>query len=146
MITESAPKGQWIDYVSSLIGISNLTRMSWIDIPRQGLMMSTLHAIADALDLAVTDMAEYLPVSSRTLQRYKPDQVLTKEISDRLLQIAKVYAIATDVFEDKENAVQWLKQKNIALGNIKPLELLDTHAGVEMVLQELGRIRYGVYA
>jgi putative toxin-antitoxin system antitoxin component (TIGR02293 family) len=82
------------------------------------------------------------------LQRYEQQDIecLPKELSDRMLQVAKVYARAVEVFEDEQRALEWLQAPIVALGGRIPVSLLDTSTGVDLVLTELGRIEYGVFA
>lgn len=117
-----------------------------MEITRQGLTREAVDLIADVLDLSIGELTKYLHVSERTLQRYKPDQELSAELSDRLIQLAKVYAKAVDVFEDEQIAVKWLKQPNRALGDTIPMEYLDNSSGIEIILDELIRIEHGVFA
>jgi putative toxin-antitoxin system antitoxin component (TIGR02293 family) len=65
--------------------------------------------------------------------------------SDRLNRLAKIEARAVEVFEDEEIAANWLKAPNRVLGE-KPISLLDTEAGTDMVERVLTRIEYGVYS
>lgn len=117
-----------------------------MQVTRRGLLRSAVDSIAEVLDLSTSELASYLHISERTLQRYSADKELSPELSDRLIQIAKVYARAIDVFESEKNAVAWLKHSNRALGDIAPIEYLDNSSGVEIVLDELTRIEYGVVA
>lgn len=58
----------------------------------------------------------------------------------------KVYKRAVEVFGGEEKALRWMEYPSVALGNIAPLELLNTSAGVQMLLDELGRIEHGIFA
>ncbi|MEO1340711.1 MAG: antitoxin Xre/MbcA/ParS toxin-binding domain-containing protein [Cyanobacteria bacterium J06635_13] len=122
------------------------TSFDLIDLARQGLYRSALDSLAQLLQLSAKDLVQYLHISERTLQRYDRNKKLSPELSDHLIQIAKVYIKAVEVFEDSENAVQWLKYPSQALGIVTPLSCLDTYSGIELVLDELGRLEYGVYA
>lgn len=113
---------------------------------RQGLRKTAMDALAERLECSTQDLVAYLPISARTLQRYNLDTQLSTELSDRIIQIAKVYARAVEVFGDRNKAVAWLKYPNHALGGVTPLSCLDNFSGIEIVLDELGRIEYGVYA
>jgi putative toxin-antitoxin system antitoxin component (TIGR02293 family) len=53
---------------------------------------------------------------------------------------------ATDVFGSQEEAEQWLERPGIGLDQRRPIDLLATPAGVELVEQYLTRLAYGVYA
>ena len=119
-----------------------------IEAIRHGLPKRALERLATALRVKVLDLENILPVSRRTLQRYEQQDVkfLPKELSDHMLQIDKVYTRAVEIFEDEERALAWLKAPIVALGGRIPMSLLDTSAGVDVVLTELGRIEYGVFA
>ena len=119
-----------------------------IETIRQGLPTQALERLAKALRVKVLDLEHILPVSRRTLQRYEQQNVkcLPKALSDHMLQVATVYARAVEVFEDEERALVWLQAPIVALGGRIPMGLLDTSTGVNVVLTELGRIEYGVFA
>jgi putative toxin-antitoxin system antitoxin component (TIGR02293 family) len=61
-------------------------------------------------------------------------------------RLARIIALAKEVFESEATAKDWLNRPNRALGGTKPLELLDTDAGVEQVVDLLNRIDYVVYS
>jgi len=60
------------------------------------------------------------------------------------MMIGTVVARCTELFQSNEKASRWLKSTILALGNSRPLDLLDTTAGATMVLNLLGRIEHGV--
>ena len=117
-----------------------------IEAIRKGLKRETVDYVARVLEVNASEMSRFLHVSPRTLHRYKPGEVLSPDTSDHLVQVYRVYMRALDVFNDDKKALRWLKYPSLALGNISPFELLDTSAGVEMVLDELGRIEHGIFA
>jgi len=49
------------------------------------------------------------------------------------------------VFGDQAAAENWLAKPAMALDERRPVDLLSSPAGVEMVEQLLGRLEYGVY-
>ena len=128
------------------IGLNIITRtpLELVRVARQGIPRKAVDTLANNLNMTVSELSKYLHVSERTLHRYPAAKVLPPDLSDRVLQIAKIYARCLEVFEDNNNAANWLKQSNIAFGKIPPVELLDTSTGIEMVFDELGRIEYGV--
>ena len=122
------------------------TPLDLVEVARHGIPKKSINFLANCLHITIPELTQHLHVSERTLQRYDPEKLLSSALSDHLLQIAKVYARTLEVFEDTEDTASWLKQTNIALGNTAPIELLDTSSGIEMVLDELTRIEYGVFA
>lgn len=138
--------------LAKILGLKNLKSedpMTIIRITRAGLPNKSIRSLAAALDLRSVDMAEILSISSRTIQRYEekgPGEPLTAEVSDHMVQVSKVLAKATEVFEDAALAKEWLKEPIPALGGRTPLSLLDTSTGIELVMTELVRTEYGVFS
>ena len=88
------------------------------------------------------EVSTWLHTSTRTLQR---SENLSPEVSDRLAQLIRVYCRCNEIFKDNGKVSTWLTTANYALGGVAPTALLDTISGMEMVLDELGRIEYGVF-
>ncbi|MBX3566827.1 MAG: DUF2384 domain-containing protein [Rhizobiaceae bacterium] len=86
-------------------------------------------------------------MSLRTFQRRKDPSSppLSREQSGRTWKFAEILARAIDIFGSSEEAERWLDQPAMGLDGMRPIDLLETPAGVEMVEQHLGRLRYGVY-
>lgn len=87
-------------------------------------------------------------MSLRTWQRRKdaPAKPLSQEQSGRAWKFAEILAKATDVFGSQVEAEQWLERPAIGLDQRRPIDLLSTPAGVELVEDHLERLEYGVYA
>jgi putative toxin-antitoxin system antitoxin component (TIGR02293 family) len=92
--------------------------------------------------------AKAIGMSLRTYQRHTSTaaKTLSPEESGRTWKLAEVLAKATAVFESKKKAEQWLEQPATGLNQRKPIDLLATPAGVELVDDFLVRLEYGVYA
>ncbi|MFQ5855411.1 MAG: antitoxin Xre/MbcA/ParS toxin-binding domain-containing protein [Anaerolineae bacterium] len=121
-------------------------RMDLIELSRQGVTKDALMHLAKYLSFTLRQMAELLPVTERTIQRYAPQDPFNSVVSEQILQIAEVAARGTEVFDDKDKFRDWMNHPNKALANRTPLSLLSSRFGVEMVLDELGRIEYGVFS
>ncbi|WP_305045040.1 type II RES/Xre toxin-antitoxin system antitoxin [Geoalkalibacter sp.] len=135
--------------IGAILGMKNLgeSPLDMVQAVRRGLPYQSLAKVAEALDLSTNQLAQYLPVTARTLQRYqKEKQKLDRDLSDHLLQIARVFARCREVMEDGDRARRWLQTPSLPLGQVTPLSLLDTFTGVEMVMDELGRIEHGLVA
>ena len=92
--------------------------------------------------------AKAVGMSLRTYQRHTSTAAkqLSPEQSGRTWKLAEVLAKATAVFGAKEQAEQWLERPAMGLNQRKPIDLLATPAGVELVEDFLVRLEYGVYA
>ncbi len=121
-------------------------RLDMVELGSSGITKQALLNLAKYLAIPPGRLAELLPVSERTLQRYTPKKHFDRSVSEQILRIAEVAAKGTDVFGDKEQFLKWMKSENKAFGNRTPVSLLISTFGVEMVLDELGRIEYGVFS
>lgn len=119
-------------------------RQDLIALGHHGVTKGALLNLAKYLSFSMNQIAELLPITERTLQRYTRGQHFNRAVSEQILQIAEVVAKGIEVFEDKNNFLTWMQQPNVALGNRPPVSLLSSRFGTEMVLDELGRIEHGV--
>lgn len=107
------------------------------------------HLVRHLRVLHKTDSLEKaVGMSVRTYQRRKdaPSKPLSQEQSGRAWKFAEILAKAIDVFGSQEDAEQWLERPAIGLDQRRPIDLLSTPAGLELVEDYLVRLEYGVYA
>jgi putative toxin-antitoxin system antitoxin component (TIGR02293 family) len=92
--------------------------------------------------------ARAIGMSHRTYQRHTAENIrqLSSEQSGRAWKLAEILAKATAIFGSKDEAERWLEGPAIGLDQRKPIDLLATPAGVEIVEDFLARLEYGVYA
>jgi len=86
-------------------------------------------------------------ISPRTFARLKaaPSRRMAADQSDRVWRTARVLGRAIAAFGARKAAEEWLDRPARALGGRRPLDLMSTSAGLELVSDALGRIEYGVY-
>ena len=114
---------------------------------RDGLPAQVLDVLSEQLSLTRTAVAQALGISARTLSRRTSEMsTLTAGESDRAVRLARIVAQARETLGTREKAARWLITPNRAMGGERPLERLDTDAGVESVATVLGRIAYGVFS
>lgn len=119
-------------------------RQDLIWLSDHGVTKDALLNLTKYMCFSLNQIAELLPISGRTIQRYSRSKHFSRPVSEQILQIAEVAAKGVQVFEDKNNFLAWMKQRNVALGGKSPHSLLSTRFGTQMVLDELGRIEHGV--
>jgi putative toxin-antitoxin system antitoxin component (TIGR02293 family) len=118
----------------------------YISVIRDGLPMRSLDAMMEVTGLNVYDMAKILDTSDRTLRRHDAETLLSREHSERLLEMARLYSRGADVFGSQEVFNEWMDSEVPALGGARPKSFLDTSLGIQLLLAELGRIEHGVFA
>ncbi len=136
---------------------------------KKGLPWGVISYIKAAFNLPDDVIAQIIGVSPRTIaRRRKSIKVPIKKIgavseksrkkntslvaserlspveSDRVYRFARIIALAEDVFEDKDEALEWLKSPQYGLGGRLPFDMLQTDAGACEVEELLIRIDYGV--
>ena len=122
------------------------SRMDLIELSNKGVTKDALLHLANYLCFSMNQMAELLSFTKGTIRRYASKKHLNRVISEQILQIAEVAAKGSEVFESKEKFLAWMKCPNKALSNKTPVSLLGSKFGGDMVLDELGRIEYGVFS
>ncbi len=91
--------------------------------------------------------AKAIGMSQRTYQRHlsEASKPLSPEQTARTWKLAEIVAKATSVLGSQEEAEQWLEKPAIGLNQRRPIDLLATPAGTELVEDFLVRLEYGVY-
>jgi putative toxin-antitoxin system antitoxin component (TIGR02293 family) len=123
-----------------------LGKWDLIDEVERGLPTRSYSVIATALDLTPDEEDRLLQVSLRTRARWKKRKRLDPAISDRLVRLARIFALAIEVLESQEHAVAWLREPSDALGGRTPLEVVTTDVGAERVTTMLYQMEHGIYA
>ncbi len=129
---------------SNIDGVIN--KHQYISLIRQGVPMQTLLHLIKTTDISASEIASILHTSERTLRRYTNDTLLNPEQSERIIELARLFSRGSEVFGSLDNFKTWMNSTIVALGNIKPKELLDTSLGIEILQEELGRIEHGIFA
>jgi putative toxin-antitoxin system antitoxin component (TIGR02293 family) len=109
-------------------------------LPVRALTSLTKHGIVEQEIYALV-----LPRRTLTHRRAK-HQLLTREESDRVVRLARITALAEQVFGDEAKASRWLRQPKRRFGLSTPLDLLATEAGARLVEEMLYQIDDGMVA
>jgi putative toxin-antitoxin system antitoxin component (TIGR02293 family) len=142
--------------VSKLLGGARVlsTRVDTVldahELIKRGLPASALDHLVDTLVFIgkADSLEKAVGMSVRTYQRRKdaPSKPLSQEQGGRTWKFAEILSKATDVFGSQAEAEQWLERPAIGLDQHRPIDLLSTPAGVQLVQEHLTRLEYGVYA
>jgi len=65
-------------------------------------------------------------------------------VTEKVLEIEEVYRHGLEAFG--ESFYQWMNTENIGLGGVAPKTLLNNSFGIRLLLDEIGRLEYGVLA
>jgi putative toxin-antitoxin system antitoxin component (TIGR02293 family) len=114
---------------------------------REGLPYPLFARFSAETPFTAAEWAAYLHLSERTIQRYKKEQsTFEPPQTERILEIILLCNQGEQVFGQKEKFNTWLNAESVALGNVKPKELLDSSFGINLLKDELIKIEHGVLA
>jgi putative toxin-antitoxin system antitoxin component (TIGR02293 family) len=118
----------------------------WRAIRQRPLKKRHVILISNKLGLQQKDTAELIGVSVRTYQRQRRTANITSAASENVLKLAELFEIGLTTFDnDEESFLTWLNASIPALNNEKPITLLSSNLGIELVKDELLRIEHGIY-
>ena len=116
----------------------------------RGLPAEALARLIENLVVLQADRAleKAIGMSLRTVQRRTsaPARQLTPEQSGRTWKFAETLAKAIQAFGSQKAAEEWLERPATGLDRQRPIDLLATPKGTEIVETFLDRINHGVYA
>ncbi len=118
-----------------------------VHVSRRGVDPKFVIDLMELYHFSKQEIAHLADISTKTLERNLQSGKKFQGLqSDRLLQLAELYKEGVDVFGSKEKFINWLNAQIPALGNTAPKEWLDTHQGITLISDELGRIKHGIFA
>lgn len=118
----------------------------WQAIRQRPLKKKHVDHISHKLGLQQKETAELMGVSVRTYQRQKGTSLITYAASENVLKLAELYEAGLTAFDNQEESLMtWLNSPVPALNNEKPIDMLSSGFGIDLVKEELLRIEYGIY-
>ncbi len=117
--------------------------MELVTAARKGIRRRDFVGFAKRINQSVQSLAKVIPASYSSLSK---KEIYNQETSERILEIVRVYACGQEVFGSIEKFNDWMFKKSVIFDQQRPFDLLDTSFGIELVLQEIGRIDHGVFA
>ena len=119
------------------------------DLVTRGVPVDDALQVIDAFTvLGVDQLYGVLGINPRTMQRRAAgsSKTLDSNASDRALRLVSITDQAIEVFGSQEAAERWLSSPAMGLDQRKPIDLLQSSGGTDMVKTLLTRMDYGVYA
>jgi putative toxin-antitoxin system antitoxin component (TIGR02293 family) len=119
-----------------------------LDLPsiESGVPISTVTDFVESSGIPLKDLYDIV-IPARTLKhRRERREALTRDESDKLARVVRVFDHAVKVFENTEGARLWLSRPKDRFRGRTPLEMLPTEIGGRAVENFLGQIEYGMFA
>jgi putative toxin-antitoxin system antitoxin component (TIGR02293 family) len=137
---------------SSAISLSIRDRFQSLDLQngsgivfsaRKGIKPKIFFEFADSINMPEKKLAVLINISSRTIHNYKEQQKPLDPVqSEHLLKLIALYGKGENIFGNIDELNYWL-QKPFWNSKEKPIDWLTTPGGVDLVMDELGRLSHG---
>jgi putative toxin-antitoxin system antitoxin component (TIGR02293 family) len=129
----------------------------WLGLHDLRTVGDVLRAVEDGLSIravdaltghGLSDQEVYrLIIPRRTLSHRRARRsALSREESDRAVRVARITALAEEVFGDRERALRWLRKPKQRFELRTPIDLLATEVGARLVEEMLLQVDHGVFA
>ena len=132
--------------LSSIEDVERSSTSDLLDRIEEGFPAALVSEMCEAMGLSQKEMADFLGVSPRTLERRLVKGTLTPSESDRVYRLIRLFKQAKETLGTAEDAQSWLKSPQMRLSGRVPLEIARYEAGSREVEDLLGRIRHGIPA
>jgi putative toxin-antitoxin system antitoxin component (TIGR02293 family) len=120
------------------------TELEVVELIERGLPLGSIEALKRQ-GLTYTEVHQLI-LPHRTLKHRDSRQMnLSSEETDRALRVAGILALADQVFGDHEKGMRWLRRESRQLDGRKPIEMLRSEVGGDVVRQMLYQIDEGIY-
>jgi putative toxin-antitoxin system antitoxin component (TIGR02293 family) len=131
--------------IGEYIGVAPGSEFDLAQIVENGLPTDSL-ALLKLQGLSFTEISEIV-ISPRTLKhRRARGEHLSHEETDRMVRVARIVALADDIFRDHSKALLWLRTGDDRIGGRRPLSMLQSDAGGRLIESMLWQIDEGVYS
>ena len=141
-----APPGGFYARLQGKLGVSRIrTGDELASMVEQRLPVTTIKSLVRG---GLSDAEVYqLIVPRRTLaHRIARHQPLSKGESDKAVRVARITAMAEQVFGEPERAWRWLRKPQQRFDGKAPIDMLATEAGARLVEEMLVQIDQGIFA
>jgi putative toxin-antitoxin system antitoxin component (TIGR02293 family) len=116
-----------------------------ITLSRNGVSKAFVIQLGNQINFSIEELSNILNISERTLKSYRKDKILDKNTSERTIELANLAQHGFEVFGNIARFSAWMKCCHTYFRKQRPIDILDTYRGFQMVHDELGRIEHGVY-
>jgi putative toxin-antitoxin system antitoxin component (TIGR02293 family) len=111
-----------------------------------GVPVAIMSEFVSASGVPLKDLYDIV-IPARTLKhRRARHEPLSRDESDKLARVVRVFDHAVRVFDGIERARTWLDEPKRRFDGRTPIEMLRTETGARMVDEFLGQIEYGMFA
>lgn len=86
-----------------------------------------------------------IPLSTIKRRLSKGERFSMQE-SDVMYRLAMLIKLATELFDNEQSALDWMRKSVYGLGGKRPLDMVSTTVDFELVKDLIGRVEHGVFS
>ncbi len=118
--------------------------LSMVNEAAAGIHATKFFDLTSMFHLKKEQLADLFHVSLKSLMRYKESkQKLNPAQSEQVLKLMALHNKGIHVFGDDDSFHRWLEKPSYGLGNVKPVKMMNTSGGIDLIINELKRIEWG---
>ncbi len=118
-----------------------------IDAVHKGFEPAVYRNIVDRVKLTQNEFQHVTLIPVSTIKRrLKNDERFNTQESDAIYRLAMLLKLATELFDDEERALKWMRENVYGLGGKRPLDMVSTTVDFEIVKDLIGRLEHGVFS
>ena len=133
-------------FISNYKGHIN-DRLLLIQKAKNGIEAKYILTILEYYNFKKDFIAEMLDFSTKTLDRYtQENRKLNPNDSELVIKLIILYKKGLEIFGEQESFINWLNKASFGLGNLQPIEIINTSEGIDLITEELSRIEFGDFS
>ncbi len=110
---------------------------------RSGVKTEVFYSLANAIKMPEKTLASVINLSPRTISNYKEqEKYLDPNYSEHLLKLINLYSFGEEVFGSLEELTLWMNRP-FWNSEEKPIDLINTSGGVDVVYEEIEKLAQG---
>lgn len=122
-------------------------KMTLISLIQNGISSEFLFELVEASRFSLTDWCAVTNIPYRTMLRYQKEPTILKSIyTEKVFAFAEVVQLGLEVFGSADKLHLWLYNKKFVFNDQRPIDLLQSSYGKDIVLTELHHIEHGIFA
>jgi putative toxin-antitoxin system antitoxin component (TIGR02293 family) len=142
-VNPSPATGKWLAYFNHPVPDKG-PDLHLIKTLEHGVSPEVIQKVVASTSLPKVKVAKFLNLTPRALERRKR---ISPGETERLLRLTSIYYRAQSILGGLKAAQNWMEASNMALGDNRPEDLLNTglDAGISLVERELTAIEHGIF-
>jgi putative toxin-antitoxin system antitoxin component (TIGR02293 family) len=110
---------------------------------RRGINPSVFYSFAQSANITEKNLAAIIHLHPRTLKNYTANQKKLDPVeSEHLLKLIALFVKGEELFGNVNEFNEWLKEESLSIKE-KPLSLLNTPGGTDIISEELDKLAHG---